>query len=218
MTLTAREETEVREKINSALTGYSQKADEATSSTEKMLRTIQLKMNESADLWKSTIYDASISMADFWKRQAEDGDMLELFSIKLNEGIKDFEEIIKRIKTDLGLGAEPLPDELFTAPKSGANPFLERAPEPGDLRPGMTYPMEHTDAYNQVTGQRKRLEMENSENFTNYMKDFDYDRFENIMDRTYKNRPMEIIVTIKDETDRGIDATTENANSSFGGS
>lgn len=35
------------------------------------------------------------------------------------------------------------------------------------------------------------------------------------MDRTFQKRPQEIIVTIKDETDRGIDSTIENANSEF---
>lgn len=210
LTLTAREEQEVREEINNALTGYSQRADDAISQSERMLRTLHQNINEAAESWRGMVYNADIEMTKFWQRQAEEAEMFELFQVKINKGMEDFETIIKRIKSDLGLGKEPIPKEISTARPASPNPFIGSDPNPEDLRK-MT--QQEWESFQENIN--KGTKMIHSESYQNYFKDFDYERFEDIMDRTFKNRPQEIIVTIKDETSRGIESTTENANADF---
>lgn len=210
LTLTAREEEEVRKEINSALTGYSQKADDAISQSERMLRTLHQNINQAAESFRDLIYNSEIEMTKFWQRQAEDAEMFELFQVKINRGMEDFETIIKRIKSDLGLGKEPIPKEISTTRPTNANPFIDSGPNPEDLRK-MTQ-QEWESFQENINNSTKMIP---SNDYQNFFKDFDYERFEQIMDRTFKNRPQEIIITVKDETSRGIDSTTENANADF---
>lgn len=210
LTLTAREDQEVREEINNALTGYSQRADEFTSESEKMIRTLHQNINEAAESWREMVYNAEIEMTRFWKRQAEDAEMFELFQIKLNAGLEDFENIIKRIKSDLGLGQDPIPKEISTAKPINPNPFIDSGHDPKDLRP-----INQLEWENFQENIKQGRGMVPSENFQNYMKEFDYERFEDIMDRTSRNSPKEITIIIKDETERGIESMIDNANSEF---
>lgn len=210
LTLTAREEQEVREEINNALTGYSQRADDAISQSERMLRILHQNINQAAESWRDMVYNADIEMTKFWQRQAEDAEMFELFQVKINRGMEDFETIIKRIKSDLGLGKEPIPKEISTTRPANANPFIGSDPNPEDLRK-MTQ-QEWESFQENINNSTKMIP---SNDYQNFFKDFDYERFEDIMDRTFKNRPQEIIITVKDETSRGIDSTIENANSDF---
>jgi hypothetical protein len=202
LTLTAREDQEVREEINNALTGYSQRADEFTSESEKMLRTLHQNINEAAESWRDMVYSAEIEMTRFWKRQAEDAELVELFTDRITKGLADFEEIIKRIKSNISGNNY---DDFYQN--------YEKGTLPEGYRENLLY----------ETGRAEKLPnsfFESGDETGNQINWNDtINRFSSIieeMNMELKNqRPKEIRVIIEDRTNGGIDSMIENANSEF---
>jgi hypothetical protein len=240
LTLTAREDQEVREEINNALTGYSQRADEFTSESEKMLRTLHQNINEAAESWRDMVYSAEIEMTRFWKRQAEDAELVELFTDRITKGLADFEEIIKRIKSNISGNNY---DDFYQNYEKGTlpegyrenllyetgraeklpNSFFESGNGTGNQINWTDTIKDHRENLLYETGRAEKLPnsfFESGDETGNQINWNDtINRFSSIieeMNMELKNqRPKEIRVIIEDRTNGGIDSMIENANSEF---
>jgi hypothetical protein len=65
-TMSEEEKEAALKKAKETLLGYTDAANKNISATEKMMEEVSTKQVEAADLWRKTIQDASVQMAEFW--------------------------------------------------------------------------------------------------------------------------------------------------------
>lgn len=196
-------EIEVIEKTNLALLGFSEQAQGAISQSEAMITEIRSKQNTIADVWRGFVLGMKNDWLREWNEISKSTEKRIELESQLNTVLTEsVAELRKRIDPETFYNTinEDF-SQMISESKKNAAALINQTPNYFSNPENM-----------ETKGEQNNINWSDTlNNLNRSIEDM------NITNRELINQtPKEIRIIIEDRTSRGIDSTTENANSEYG--
>ncbi|KUG26711.1 hypothetical protein ASZ90_003452 [hydrocarbon metagenome] len=196
-------EIEVIEKTNLALLGFSEQAQGAISQSEAMIAEIRSKQNTIADVWRGFVLGMKNDWLREWNEISKSTEKRIELESQLNTVLTEsVAELRKRIDPETFYNTinEDF-SQMISESKKNAAALINQTPNYFSNPENM-----------ETKGEQNNINWSDTlNNLNRSIEDM------NITNRELINQtPKEIRIIIEDRTSRGIDSTTENANSEYG--